>query len=599
MEEAHALLPDGEPAAGFTMGVSEPPGDTPLEQVFSPMVAIYSGGTKHSVLCANLAMLDPPIKIVRDLKETLTRSELAAHVKTAGLTVDRTIANIGRILQPGAGLGFKWTTLAIGAKKRVGGNGSNKKVDVESGAPPIDYTTWRWPMVMFDGVPRKGEKVQCDNDDIGRLLDNTYCITQEIPSMRSYLPRGPAENLWLQAVEENCPPFVEKPKKKEGGVIRPVERLRVYYQNRRNKTGHLKRLVVAQQTADAYDSPVLAGGATWASSINVITSTADPGVAAAALARDQFMQTVKTELSNPAADLEAARAEGHVNPQVATHPAAVEEVAVIPPRAAEVAQPLEVVSAAHAAAIAQPLGVVSAVIQQATTAAAAAVLPTAATRSEPLPLPPKPTPPPPPLMPHGRQNTQVATTKAVSKKAGQAAKKREATEAMAAVDHAVDSSDEDSARQPPVGEASNPVPIIAKKKPKPNVPPPFTETTECKEHDLVVLPYDMTLFERGQPIAVFYPPKGNAELSTDDWYLGHVTKPLANKLQVRPIASRVSLSRSSHVMYACMHVCMYACMDGVEETESTLVPAWRWCRAAEGCVVRPWPWLEFCSPPNR
>ena len=339
-----------------------------------------------------------------------------------------------------------------------------------------------------------------------------------------------------------------------------VERLRVYYQNRRNKTGHLKRLVVAQQTADAYDSPVLAGGATWASSINVITSTADPGVAAAALARDQFMQTVKTELSNPAADLEAARAEGHVNPQVATHPAAVEEVAVIPPRAAEVAQPLEVVSAAHAAAIAQPLGVVSAVIQQATTAAAAAVLPTAATRSEPLPLPPKPTPPPPPLMPHGRQNTQVATTKAISKKAGQAAKKREATEAMAAVDHAVDSSDEDSARQPPVGEASNPVPIIAKKKPKPNVPPPFTETTECKEHDLVVLPYDMTLFERGQPIAVFYPPKGNAELSTDDWYLGHVTKPLANKLQVRPIASRVSLSRSSHVMYACMHVCMYACM---------------------------------------
>ena len=162
---------------------------------------------------------------------------------------------------------------------------------------------------MFDGVPKKGEKAEMGKEDVATLLDNTWCCTQEIPSMLSYLRPSAAMGVWLMQVlppppaaarpccllwpsphrrlllptapcrrlhdctcrrlhlptaladctwtcrlhllteppsgspsrlpqvEEACPPFISKPKKRGDGFITLKESVTVYYQNRRNHTG--------------------------------------------------------------------------------------------------------------------------------------------------------------------------------------------------------------------------------------------------------------------------------------------------------------------------------------------------------------------------
>ena len=188
------------PETAFHFGVTAPGPATALTDVFGPMAKLYMGGPKHNSLCAALASQEEAVASVEQLK-AMPRSELAALIKLEKLPVDRTIGNLCRVLDPTIEGGYKWSNNApADGRRKAGGNGSNKKV-VTSDAPALDFSTWRYPMTMFNGVPKKGEKDFMDDADLVILLDNTWCVTQEIPTILSYVaPMPTAENVWLMQV---------------------------------------------------------------------------------------------------------------------------------------------------------------------------------------------------------------------------------------------------------------------------------------------------------------------------------------------------------------------------------------------------------------
>lgn len=174
-------------ATQWALGISAPNGNTALLDVFGPMSIMFgpSVGPKYLELGRILAARKEPITHVCDLKSIISQQELVVACREAKLP-STTLLTIAKALDP---IGTFKFFRPEGTKRKAGGNGSNgHEINALSRlsfaraitVPPLDFSTWHWPIIVLQNIPLKGQKTNLDDDDVAMLFDNVWCVSQVI-----------------------------------------------------------------------------------------------------------------------------------------------------------------------------------------------------------------------------------------------------------------------------------------------------------------------------------------------------------------------------------------------------------------------------------
>jgi len=172
-------------AGDWALGISAPNDGVALLDVFGPMSAMFPAGHKFLDLAQALESRKEPITHVVDLKSKISQHELIVACREAKLQKS-TYLTIAKVLDPNGT--FKFYQLP-GTKRKAGGNGSNghelnalsrQNLALTTTIPPLDFSIWRWPIMVLQNVPLKGEKANLEDHDVATLFDNAWCVSQVI-----------------------------------------------------------------------------------------------------------------------------------------------------------------------------------------------------------------------------------------------------------------------------------------------------------------------------------------------------------------------------------------------------------------------------------